>query len=145
MSSVLTQLVVRLLLAPILLVALAVLVKGYVDAGDGFNAGVIAVLAVLSQYLTFGTARVERLLPVAHAPVVAVSGLLVALGVAFVPVMLGQPVLTHSPSATSEVVHLGTLELLTAVVFDIGVFLLVLGAGLGIMQAIAHASKEEPT
>ncbi len=109
MSSVLTQIVARLLLAPILIVALAVLVKGYVDAGDGFNAGVIAVLGVLAQYLAFGRERVERLLPIRRAPLMAAAGLAVALGVAFVPVALGQPLLTHAPSATAEVFHLGTL------------------------------------
>ncbi len=49
MTSVLTQTLARLLLAPILVVAVAVLVKGYADVGDGFAAGLVAALALVSS------------------------------------------------------------------------------------------------
>ena len=42
MTSLPTRHVARLMLAPVLMIALAVLVKGYADVGDGFAAGVIA-------------------------------------------------------------------------------------------------------
>ena len=58
-TTVLTRMVARLLLAPVLVVAAAVLVKGYADVGDGFAAGVIAALGVLLQYLAFGRAAVR--------------------------------------------------------------------------------------
>jgi multicomponent Na+:H+ antiporter subunit B len=38
-TTVLTRAVSRLLLAPVLMVAAAVLIKGYADVGDGFAAG----------------------------------------------------------------------------------------------------------
>ena len=74
MSSVQTRAVARLLLAPVLMVAAAVLVTGYVDVGDGFAAGVVAALGVLVQYLAFGRAAVERALPVRRAAHLAVGG-----------------------------------------------------------------------
>ena len=40
-TSVLTRFVARLLLLPTIIAAFAVLVKGYVQPGDGFAAGVI--------------------------------------------------------------------------------------------------------
>ncbi|HEU4898811.1 MAG TPA: MnhB domain-containing protein, partial [Actinomycetota bacterium] len=67
MTTALTRMVARLLLVPVLMVAAAFLIKGYVDVGDGFGAGVIAALGVLLQYLAFGRAAVERVLPVRHA------------------------------------------------------------------------------
>ncbi len=122
-----TRMVSRLLLAPAFIVAFAILLKGYVDAGDGFAAGVFAALAVGLQYVAFGSDEIERTLPVRFAPAAAASGLLLALAVTFVPVLFGRPLLTHWPPPNADVIHIGTLEILTAVLFDIGVFLLVLG------------------
>jgi multisubunit Na+/H+ antiporter MnhB subunit len=141
-TTVLTRMVARLLLVPILMVAAAILVKGYVDVGDGFAAGVIAALGVLLQYLAFGRAAVERVLPVRHAPKLAIGGLLVALAVVFVPVLLGQAPLRHAPPPGAEVIHLGSLELLTAVLFDAGVFALVLGMVVATIHLIASIPNE---
>lgn len=140
-TSVMTQAVSRLLLLPSLIVAAAVLVKGYADTGDGFNAGVIAALGVLLQYLAFGYKEAERLLPVRYAPILGVvGGLLLSLAVAFLPTVMGYPIFTHFPRPQSKVVHLGTLEILTAVAFDIGVFLLVFGFTSGAIGMIARVA-----
>jgi multisubunit Na+/H+ antiporter MnhB subunit len=141
-TTVLTRMVARLLLVPVLMVAAAILIKGYVDVGDGFAAGVIAALGVLLQYLAFGRAAVERVLPVRHAPKLAIGGLLVALAVAFIPVLGGQAPLQHAPAPGAEVIHLGTLELLTAVAFDAGVFALVLGMVVATIHLIASTVEE---
>jgi multicomponent Na+:H+ antiporter subunit B len=141
-TTVLTRMVARLLLVPVLMVAAAFLVKGYADVGDGFGAGVIAALGVLLQYLAFGRAAVERVLPVRHAPKLAMGGLLVALAVAFVPVLGGRAPLEHAPAPGAGVIHLGSLELLTAVAFDVGVFALVLGMVVATIHLIASTVEE---
>ncbi len=137
-TTVLTQTVSRLLLASAWVIAGAVLVKGYADTGDGFSAGVIAAIGVLLQYVAFGYTEAHRLLPVRYAPAGVVAGLLLSLVVAFVPVLRGRPVLTHAPPPGVEVIHLGTLELLTAVAFDVGVFMLVCGFIVGTIDIIAR-------
>lgn len=145
MTSVLTEAVARLLLAPILVVSVAVLVKGYADVGDGFAAGVIAALGILLQYLVFGRAQAERMLPIRLVPAGAFVGLIGALAVAFWPVLRGDELLAHLPAAGTSATHLGTLELTTAVLFDLAVFLLVLGAVVGIIHALAQAAEgDEP-
>lgn len=141
MTTPLTRWAARLLLAPTFVIAAAVLVKGYADVGDGFSAGVIASLGVLLQYVAFGYHVTEELLPVRFAPAAAFAGLTIALLVLFVPVLLGDPVVTHYPRAGTEPLHLGTLELITAVAFDLGVFLLVLGGAVGIIHLAAHAAE----
>jgi multisubunit Na+/H+ antiporter MnhB subunit len=140
-TTPLTRWAARLLLAPSFVVAAAVLVKGYADVGDGFSAGVIAALAILLQYVAFGYAVVEERLPVRLAPRAALAGLALALAVVFLPVLLGDPVGTHYPRAGTEPLHLGTLEVITAVAFDVGVFLLVLGAAVGVIHLAAHAAE----
>ena len=142
MTTVLTRMVARLLLVPVLMVAAAILIKGYVDVGDGFAAGVIAALGILLQYLAFGRAAVQQALPVRHAAKLAVAGLLLSLMVAFVPVLAGKAPLQHAPAPGAEVIHLGSLELLTAVLFDVGVFALVLGMAVATIDLITGTSTE---
>jgi multicomponent Na+:H+ antiporter subunit B len=127
--SVVFELVAPRLLGPAVVVALALIIKGYQDVGDGFSGGVIVALAIALRYVVLGVDEAERGLPVLrHAPATAALGLLVALAVGFLPVAAGDAPFTHLPRAGAPVVHFGTLELLTAVVFDVGVFLLVTGA-----------------
>jgi multisubunit Na+/H+ antiporter MnhB subunit len=119
--------------------AAAIIVKGYTDVGDGFSAGVIVALAIALRYITFGPRRAELSLPILrHAPVVAAAGLLIALAVGFFPVVLGEPPFTHHPGPGEHVVKLGTLELITAVAFDIGVFLLVCGVLVTLVHHLAR-------
>jgi multisubunit Na+/H+ antiporter MnhB subunit len=141
-TSLLTQVVVRLLLAPTIVIAAAVLAKGYSSVGDGFSAGVIAALGVIAVYLVLGAEQADRLLPVRLAPVGAIAGLLITLVVTFSSVVRGEPLLTHAPPPGADVIHLGTLELITAVAFDVGVFLLVFGAVVGILRTVALARSE---
>lgn len=133
----------RLLLLPTWMVAFAILIKGYADSGDGFSAGVIAALGVIMQYVTYGTAVAEKLRPVRFARQIALSGLLIALSVTFVPVLLGHPIMTHYPGPHRPAAHLGSLELTTPFLFDIGVFLLVMGVCIGIFDLLAHATRRE--
>lgn len=145
MTTRVTQTVARLVLAPAIVIAIAVLVKGYSSVGDGFSAGMIAALAVLAVYLAFGVREADRLLPPRLAPAGTIVGLLLVLAVTFSSVARGEPLLTHAPSPGADVVRLGTLELITAVVFDVGVFLLVFGAVVGIVRAIALTRRESST
>ena len=142
-TSVLTQTVAKVLLLPTFVAAFALLVKGYAQPGDGFSAGVVASLGVLLQYLVLGRREVERLVTVRNAPSIAGAGLLLSLSVAAVPVLLGEPVLTHYPRPGEDVVYLGTLELITPVLFDLGIFLLVFGFAVGATGAFAHSISDQ--
>ena len=144
LSTILTRTVARLLLLPTLVVAVAVLVKGYSQTGDGFSAGVIAATGVLLQYVAFGRRAVSRVVPAGLAPTAVVVGLLLALLLAFVPTLFGRPVLTHAPAPDEAVVSLGTLALHTAVLFDVAIFCLVFGFVVGVLDHIGGAAEDEP-
>jgi multisubunit Na+/H+ antiporter MnhB subunit len=127
------------LLGPALVVAAALLVKGYTDVGDGFSAGVIVGLAVALRYVTLGPAQTERELPVLRlAPYGVPAGIILALTVGFAPVLGGDPPFTHVPGPGESVTKIGSLELITAVAFDVGVFLLVVSA---LVLLIHHLSS----
>ena len=93
------------LLGPAVMVAAAIIVKGYTDVGDGFSAGVIVALAIALRYITLGPDVAERSLPVLRkAPVVAAGGLLIALGFGFGGVVVGDPPFTHYPGPGEDVI-----------------------------------------
>ena len=142
--SVVLEVVAPRLLAPALMVAAAIIVKGYSDVGDGFSAGVIVGLAIALRYVVLGPDRAEEDLPVLRyaAPAAAV-GLLLALAVGFFPILRGDPPFTHLPAPGADVVRFGTLELITAVAFDVGLFVLVAAALVTLIYELAHLVDEE--
>lgn len=138
MSTVLDVVAPRLL-GPAVMVAAAIVVRGYGDVGDGFSAGVIVALAIALRYVTLGTERAEHGLPVLrYAPGIAAAGLLLALAVGFLPVVAGDPPFTYWPAHGAHVVKFGTLELISAVAFDVGVFLLVCGVLVTLVHQLAR-------
>lgn len=140
--TIMTRAIARVLLLPIFMVAAAILIKGYAEVGDGFGAGIIATLGILLQYTALGSDEARALPPVRVAPAIGLSGLVIALLVAFVPVLRGDAIMTHSPPPGAAVIHLGTVEILTAVAFDIGVFFLVFGFAVGTIDLIAQTRDE---
>lgn len=145
MSPILSVIAPRLL-GPALMVGLAVIIKGYADVGDGFSAAVIVTLAVSLRYVTLGWERAERSLPVLrHAPVVAIAGLLIALAVGFFPMLQGNPPFTHVPGIGEPVTKIGTLELITPVAFDLGLFLLVTGSLIVLVHHLARLVEGPPS
>jgi multisubunit Na+/H+ antiporter MnhB subunit len=137
--SIVVDVIAPRLLGPAVMVAAAIIVKGYADVGDGFSAGVIVALAIALRYITLGPGRAERSLPILrHAPVVAIGGLLIALAVGFLPVAAGDPPFTHRPAPGDAVVEIGRLELISALAFDVGVFLLVCG---GLVTLVHHLAR----
>ena len=137
------QLIARLLLAPAIMVALAIVVKGYSQPGDGFAAGTVMSLGLLVQYVTFGLDKVERVLPVRWLMRIAVTGCTVGFLVAFVPMIWDKPVLSHWPGPEDEAVTVGIMEVGTVLAFDLGVAMLVVGASTGILAIIGAAAEEE--
>lgn len=143
MTTVMTRSVSRILLLPTFLVAFAILIKSYADIGDGFSAGVIASLGIILQGIAFGADEFDRLPLVRFAPVAAIAGVFLALCVAFVPALFGEPIFTHWPRPGDDVVHFGTLELFTPLLFDLGVFLVVFGFCVGSVSSIARALQRQ--
>ena len=141
--GIMPRTVAKLLFLPTLVAAVAILIKGYAQTGDGFSAGVVASLGVVLQYLAFGRREAEKLPLVGLAGKGAFVGLLIGILVAAVPLALGDPIFRHYPGPGEPVVYLGTLELITPVLFDVGVFLLVFGFAVGSVRAIAHTITRE--
>lgn len=129
----------RVFLVPGWVLAIAVLIKGYADIGDGFSAGVIAALVVIIQGIAFGAEELEHIFIARWAPAMSFVGLAMAYAVAFVPTFFGYPILTHFPKMNEHAAHFGPLEFITPVLFDVAVFLVVYGFCVGAMLTVARA------
>ncbi len=130
-------------LFPVIIVfALYLLVRGHDLPGGGFAAGITMSIALVLQYMASGTRRVEARLRV--QPLVwAGLGLLVAVVTGLGALLFGYPFLT-SWFRYLDLPVLGQIPLATALLFDLGVFMLVVGATALILIAIAHQSIRTP-
>lgn len=135
----LIQTAARLLFIPGWVIAIAIMLKGYADIGDGFSAGVIAAIVVILQGLAFGADELERIAVARLSSLLAFIGLALAYAIAFVPVLFGYPIMTHFPTMNKRAVHFGALEFITPVLFDVAVFLVVYGFCVGAIMAVARA------
>src|SRR5690606_18828818 len=120
------------------LLAIYILLRGHDLPGGGFAAGIALAIGFLLQYLAGGTRWVEerlRILPVRWIG----TGLLVALWTGMGSFLFGYPFLTSYFQYT-PIPLIGNLPTASALVFDLGVFSLVVGATVLMLIAIAHQS-----
>jgi multicomponent K+:H+ antiporter subunit A len=130
--------VTRLLFPVIGMVALYLLLRGHDLPGGGFAAGLTMSIAFLLQYMIGGAQWVEdhlRVLPLRWIG----FGMLLACGTGVVPMLLGYPFLTTYFGYT-ELPLIGRVPTASALIFDIGVFALVVGATVLMLIALAHQS-----
>jgi multicomponent K+:H+ antiporter subunit A len=119
-----------------------IFLRGHDKPGGGFAAGIVMSIAFILQYMAAGTRWVEDRLRI--QPVVWISaGLLLALGMGLCSWLFGYPFLTTA-FRYAEIPFVGRVPLASALLFDLGVFLLVVGATVLILVALAHQSVRKP-
>ncbi len=122
----------------VIVLAVYLFMRGHDMPGGGFSAGITMAIAFLLQYLAGGTRWAEdriRILPLRWMG----AGLLTAFATGFGALILGYPFLT-THSRYLELPFIGKVPAATALIFDLGVFMLVVGATVLILIAIAHQS-----
>ncbi|MCC7463612.1 MAG: monovalent cation/H+ antiporter subunit A [Gammaproteobacteria bacterium] len=132
----------RLLLPMVAMVSLYFLLRGHNAPGGGFVGGLVMATAVILQYIASGTMWVEARLRV-HPLVWIGLGLLAAATAGLLAWAWSEPFL----SARALHLHLpvlGEVPLSTVLLFDLGVFMLVVGAALLMLVALAHQSLRSP-
>jgi len=129
-----------------LVFSLYIFMRGHNLPGGGFIAGLITAVALVLQFMSLGQARAEQLLRAGGGRrfvrwIGAGLGIAGLTGVgAFV---LGRPFLT-SAFGHPHVPLLGELPLATAALFDLGVYLTVVGSTLLTLSVLGQASREAP-
>lgn len=112
--------------------------RGHDMPGGGFSAGLTLSIAFLLQYLAGGTRWAEdriRILPLRWMG----AGILAAAATGIGSWVLGYPFLTSS-FRYLEIPLIGKVPAASALLFDLGVFALVVGSTVLILVALAHQS-----
>ncbi|QYF87036.1 monovalent cation/H+ antiporter subunit A [Brevundimonas sp. PAMC22021] len=126
----------------ILLFAAHLFLRGHDLPGGGFAAGVAIAIAFVLQYMASGARRVEARLAI--RPVAWVGlGLLIAVVSGAGSWLFGYPFLT-SWFQYADLPLLGRVPVASAVAFDLGVVVLVVGATVLALIALAHQSLRKP-
>ena len=140
MTSTILQTATRVLMPLLLLFAVFLLLRGHNQPGGGFVGGLVVASSFVLYSIAFDVDTARRALLVKPATLLGV-GLLVALTSGLPAVITGQPFMT----AQWTEVPLGTtaVALGTPLVFDVGVFLAVIGVVLTIVFTLAEVSLSE--
>lgn len=132
--SILLEIVVRVLFHSIIIVSLYVLFAGHNLPGGGFAGGLIAGMALVMRYVAGGRYELGAAAPTDAGRLLGV-GMALAVGCAVVPLFFGAAPLT-SAFFEVELPVLGHLEFVTSTIFDIGVYLVVIGLVLDVLRSL---------
>ncbi|MGW6426006.1 Na+/H+ antiporter subunit A [Nocardia sp. NPDC055053] len=139
--SMVLQITTRLIFPTIMVLSVYFFFSGHNAPGGGFAGGLIAGLALTLRYLAGGRYELGEALPVDAGHLLG-AGLTLAAGTATASLLLGAPPLS---SAIVEVTLpvLGHIKLVTALFFDLGVYLVVVGLALDVLRSLgARLDKE---
>jgi multicomponent Na+:H+ antiporter subunit B len=136
MTSLILSTATRNMLPVLLLFSIFLLLRGHNEPGGGFAGGLVAAASFTLYALAFGVPAARRLLGTDPRTLIG-AGLLVALTAGAIPLAAGAPFLTgwwgELPLPGLGEIHLGT-----PLLFDVGVYLAVMGMTLTIILALAE-------
>jgi multicomponent Na+:H+ antiporter subunit B len=131
-NSSILRIAANFLLLPLLLISLWVLYRGHNLPGGGFIGGLLAASAFALTTLAFGVAKAREKLRIDPLRL-TVLGLGVAAVSSLVSLLAGKGFFTGLWLPTFSLPLLGTIHLGTPLVFDIGVYLAVVGFSLSVI------------
>jgi len=132
----------RLLLPMALLISVFIFLRGHNLPGGGFIAGLITAVALILQYVASGVQWTQSRLPLNwHS--MAGAGVLIAGCTGLGSWVFGKPFLT-STFGHFTIPLVGEIELASAMLFDLGVYLTVVGATLLILANLGELTQKNP-
>ena len=137
MNSTILKTASSYLLPILLLFSIFILLRGHYNPGGGFVGGLIAAIAFVLHSFTHGTEATLKLLR-AHPSAFIPVGLGLAAASMFAPMLGGEPVMTalwfEEPLPVIGMIG-------SALFFDLGVYVVVIGVVLTILFTIAQYSE----
>jgi multicomponent Na+:H+ antiporter subunit A len=145
--SIIFEVVTRLLFPVMILTSLFFLFSGHNNPGGGFAGGLITGLALTIRYLAGGRYELDEAAPVDAGRVLGV-GLLTAGLSSLAPVLVGgrigqsfdivinAPYLSYLPTPWGTITLMGEIHFVTSLIFDIGVYLVVIGVMLDLARSL---------
>jgi multicomponent Na+:H+ antiporter subunit B len=137
MTSLILQTTARYLTPLLLIFSVFLFWRGHNQPGGGFAGGLVAAVPFAIFSIAFGSAEARRVLH-AEPHVLIATGLLTALTSGLLGLFAGDPFLTSSWGSL-RLPGFPALDLGTPLLFDLGVYLLVIGVTLSIIFALEEA------
>ncbi|WP_147533640.1 Na(+)/H(+) antiporter subunit B [Bacillus marasmi] len=109
---------------------------GHYEPGGGFIGGLMTSGALVLLLIAYDMKTLKNILPIDFKYLIAV-GLLFAVGTAAASLFFNVPFLTHA-FGDVQIPILGETALHTATLFDLGVYLVVIGVTMTIIQTIGE-------
>ena len=136
MTSLILQTAMRLILPLTLLFGLYLAFKGHNEPGGGFIGGLALAVSLVLYRMSYGSASFDQLMPF-HPRWIVAGGLLIALLIAIYPMVFGgRPLLTSEEY--SFYIGQAHFHFTTAMFFDIGVMLVVVGVSVGMIGRLSE-------
>ncbi|MFF0544651.1 Na+/H+ antiporter subunit A [Nocardia thailandica] len=139
--SMVLQITTRLIFPTIMVLSVYFFFAGHNAPGGGFAGGLTAGLALTLRYLAGGRYELGEALPVDAGHLLG-AGLTLAAGTATASLLLGAPPLS-SAVVTVTLPLLGQIKLVTALFFDLGVYLIVVGLVLDVLRSLGARLDDE--
>jgi multicomponent Na+:H+ antiporter subunit A len=134
LRSLVLEVATRIIFPLIMVLSAYFFFAGHNTPGGGFAGGLTAGLALVLRYLAGGRYELGETLPLDAGKVLGV-GLGLSAGTAVVSLLLGAPVLS-SAVVQFDIPVLGPVKLVTALFFDLGVYLIVVGLVLDVLRSL---------
>ncbi|NRH29353.1 monovalent cation/H+ antiporter subunit A [Pseudomonas sp. MS19] len=132
----------RVLLPMALLISVFIFLRGHNLPGGGFIAGLVTSVALILQYVASGVQWTQSRLPLNYHRM-AGAGVLLAGLTGLGSWVFGKPFLTTA-FGHFHIPLVGDVELATAMLFDLGVYLTVVGATLLILANLGKLTQDKP-
>ncbi|MDO5506779.1 MAG: Na+/H+ antiporter subunit A [Corynebacterium casei] len=139
--SLMVDVSTRVLFPSMIALSLYFFFTGHNAPGGGFAGGLVAALALILRYLAGGRAELEEALPIDGGRIMG-AGLFFSIAAAVGPMLWGMPPLA-SAYGSIDIPLVGSVSLPSALVFDLGVYLVVIGLTLHILHSIGGKLDEE--
>ncbi|WP_071393699.1 Na(+)/H(+) antiporter subunit B [Bacillus tuaregi] len=135
-NDIILQTCTKVVLFIIILFSVHSFFAGHYEPGGGFIGGLMTSGALVLLLIAYDKKTVAKILPIDYKIMIAV-GLLFAVGTAAGAIFFNVPFLTHA-FGHIDLPILGDTSLHTATLFDLGVYLVVIGVTMTIIQTIGE-------
>ncbi|WP_394231998.1 Na(+)/H(+) antiporter subunit B [Niallia oryzisoli] len=135
-NNIILETAIKALLFMIVLYSVYIFTAGHYYPGGGFIGGLMTAGAIILLLITYDIKTVSEILPINYRILTGI-GLLFAIGTSAGSLLFDVPFLTHA-FGHIQLPILGELSLHTATLFDLGVFFVVVGVTMTIIQTIGE-------
>ena len=137
-NDIILQTLTKVFAFIILAFSIHLFLAGHHHPGGGFIGGLMTSSAIVLFLLAYDWKTVKNILPIDFKILTGI-GLLIAVSTGIGSFLFGVPFLTHTFKHFHHVPFLGEVELATALLFDTGVYLVVVGITMTIIQSIGES------